>query len=127
MRGKPRGTIGTCVDDTTSAGTNEFIEETTLTEKSFESKNRSYDNFTFAGVQVEKVQDGYLLHQENYARRLKELSKDRTFADFRSRRHELMWLTNTRPNICVDVNICCQVTEKGSPRKTLKLPPLSYP
>lgn len=120
VRGKLQGMIGTHVDDTISAGTGFFADKSRITERQFESKVRQYDSFTFAGIQVEKTCTGYLMHQEKYAKRLHELSKDCTFAQYRSMRQKLAWMTNTRPDICASVNLASQVTEGKWTRKDVK-------
>lgn len=111
VSGKLQGMIGTYVDDTLCAGTNDFHETSTATERKFESKERKYDSFTFVGIQVDRSEDEYLLHQKRYVNRITELSKDRTFAEFRSQRQALAWPSNTRPDICAAVNLATQVTE----------------
>lgn len=117
VHGKLKGVVGTYVDDTLCAGDPVFEKESRITEKKFESKEREYEKFTFAGIQVEPIEDGYLLHQERYAKRLKELPTDCTFSEYRSRRQALSWLTNTRPDICADVNLSTQVTERKWERR----------
>ena len=111
LHGKLQGVVGTYVDDTLCAGTKYFENESEITARMFDAKKREYEKFTFAGVQVEPTDDGYLLHQEKYTLRLQLLSKDCTFADFRSRRQALAWLTNTRPDICAAINLATQITE----------------
>lgn len=120
VSGKLQGMMGTYVDDTLCAGTNDFHETSTATERKFESKERKYDSFTLACIQVDRSGDEYLPHQEKYINRITELSKDCTFAEFRSRRQTLAWLTNTRPNICAAVNPATQVTEESWTTKDIK-------
>lgn len=89
-------------------------------ERNFESKQREYDCIKFAGIQIEKSEDGYLMHQEGYAMCLKLLTLDCTFKEFRPRRHELVWLKHTTPDICAAVNILAQVTESRFERMHVK-------
>ena len=72
---------------------------------------RDFGSFTFGSIQVDPIEDGYIMHQERYCMRLQLLPKDCTFADFRSRRQELAWLNHTRPDLSAAVNLLAQVTE----------------
>lgn len=106
------GISGTYVDDGIHAGTEEFLAECDKTQSKFESRKREMDNFTFACVQVETIENGFKLHQEKYARAIKLLPTDCSFRDFRSCRQKLQWLVHTRPDIACAVNKATQVTEK---------------
>lgn len=68
--------IGTHVNDIIGQGTGRFADESRITGRQLESKAREYDSFTFAGIKVEQTITGYLMHQEKYAKRLPQLSKD---------------------------------------------------
>lgn len=105
VHGKLQGLTGAYVDNTIGAGELQFENESMATSERFQSKERENDNFQFAGIQLEKRADGYLMHQERFARKIKLLSKDCTFSDFRSKRHELACLTHTRPDIAAAVNL----------------------
>lgn len=120
VHGKLTSVIGTYVDDTLCAGNPNFEEDAKITEQRFDCKPKEYERFTFAGMQVEQIEDGYVLHQERYTRGLKDLSTDCTFSEYRSRRQGLAWLTNRRPDICADVNLCTQVTEAKWERRHVK-------
>ena len=113
------GVTGVYVDDQIHAGSPKFEEESRLTEQRFQSKPREYDNFKFAGIQIERHEDKYLCHQEDYTQNLHELAKDSDFSSVRSRRHALAWLTHTRVDLAADVNLLAQVTEAMFSRKHL--------
>lgn len=68
VRGTLKGVVGTYVDETLFACNSDFEDDAMKTEEKFESKERKYENFIFAGVQVEKINEGHLLHQERYAK-----------------------------------------------------------
>lgn len=108
-----RGMIATHVDDTLGAGTPEFEQDTLKTASKFEAKPRELGNFTFAGVVIVTNKDGTrTMHQSPYAQKLDVLRGDCPFAEFRSRRHELGWITHTRPDVAADSALLAQVTEK---------------
>ena len=111
VNGQLAGMTGAYVDDSIGTGTPDFERESEKTQERVESKPREFDNFTFAGIQVEKTDYGYLMHQERYCRKIKLKAKDCSFKEFRSRRQELAWLHHTRPDISVAVNLLAQVTE----------------
>lgn len=121
VRGKICGLLGTYVDDTIFCGDKQFEDITSATSKRFESKEKEWDKFRFAGVYIETLQDGFIIHQKNYIDRLKNLDKKSTFDDFRSARARLAWLIHTRPEICVNVSMMAQVTEDTFDAKHTRL------
>lgn len=52
-----------------------------------------------------------MLLQEQYTSNLQELPLNCSFADFRGRRHDIFWLTHTRPDLCAAVGLLSQVAE----------------
>lgn len=111
VEGKLRGMTGAYVEDTIGTGTKDFGEESKATGDRFQSKAREGGNFQFAGIKIEEMEGGYLMHQERFASQISALSRQCTFSDFRSKRHELAWLTHTRLDIAAAVNLAAQVTE----------------
>ena len=106
-----QGLIGVYVDDQLGCGTKEFVKYSEETEKKFKSRARCFDKLHFAGIEIDTLQDGsILMHQEPHAKKLKNLEENCTFDDFRSRRHELAWLTHTRPDVAAVANMMSQVT-----------------
>jgi Reverse transcriptase (RNA-dependent DNA polymerase) len=107
-----RGVTGLYVDDTISAGTNEY-EAWTKKKSAFETQPREFDQGNILGQQFSRdVQTGRItLTQEAYARKLKHLQIGESFAAYRSHRMEVAWLVHTRPDIAYEVARGAQVTE----------------
>lgn len=106
------GMIATHVDDTLCAGNRNFQKETLETARRFDAKSRELGTFTFAGVVITTTPDGSrTMHQYPYAKKLAVLDKKCSFPDFRSRRHELGWITHTRPDVAGDSALLDQVTQ----------------
>lgn len=112
VQGRLSGVTGVYVDDSLSAGNNDFLQDTDKTQAKFESREREFDNFTFAGVEVTTVPEGIRLHQETYAKNIHLLPSDCSFSQFRSAQMKLQWLVHTRPDIACATNRCAQVTEE---------------
>lgn len=106
------GLTGTYVDDSLWGGNEDFMAFSDKSLKKFESREKEVDNTTFAGVRVKTTNDEFELTQEHYTKKLKILLLDCSFSDFRSLRHQLAWLTHTRPEIYCSVNMAAQVTEQ---------------
>lgn len=111
VQGELCALIWTYVNDSITACTAQYKEETTKTEKQFETKPREYDNFQFAGSYFEITKDVYLTHQLNYTNTFSFLKSSASNDEFSSTSSKLSWLTNTQPDICAPVNILAQVTE----------------
>ena len=80
-------------------------------ENRFESKKRVFDNFHFAGVHIRRDDDGIIhVNQKAHVERIKTMDKLCSFEEFRSKRHSLAWLTQSRPDVCATANILSQVT-----------------
>lgn len=104
--------IATAVDDTLSAGTKGFQQDTLETARRFTAKPRTLGNLTFAGVVIIFYSAGTrTMHQALYAAKLDTLSQCFSYADFRSRKHKLGWITHTRPDVARDSAILTQVTQ----------------
>ena len=111
VHGKLACITGAYVDDTIGSGTNSFEKESRLTEQRFRSKAREYDSTTFVGIEVDRTDYGFLMHQKHFARKIKELPLGSTFTGYRSKRQELAWMVHTRPHIAPGINFPAQVTE----------------
>lgn len=111
IRGQLSGLSGTYVDDGIHTGDDAFLKDCDKTQAKFQSREREFNNFTFAGIQVETTSKGIRLHQERYALAIKTLPAEASFRDFRSSRQKLQWLVHTRPDIACGVNKATQVTE----------------
>lgn len=111
VQGSLQGLLATHVDDTLSAGNKAFEESTQVTSQRFDAKPREYENLTFAGVTIKTNPDGSrMMHQAQYAKKIETVEKKCTFERFRSRRHELAWITHTRPDIAAEAAMLAQVT-----------------
>lgn len=64
--------IGTHVDDFRGISNEQIIGETKLTAQRYESKVRTFDKITFAGISIDKQGTGCFIHQRLYTSRLKE-------------------------------------------------------
>lgn len=60
---KIAGLMGTYVDDIIAGGDSQFELASEKTSERFESKPKEFENFRFAGVYVEKISEGYIIHQ----------------------------------------------------------------
>ena len=120
-RGKLIGLMGTYVDDIISAGSDQFRKDTEVTASKFECKEREYDSFRFAGVYIQKLSEGHLIHQKSYIERLEFLDKNSSYANFRSARARLTWIQHTRPEIAAPVNFLSQITEEKYNDKKIKI------
>lgn len=120
-RGQLTGLLGSYVDDVISAGTREFENESHVTETKFDCKPREYDSFRFAGIYIQKLADGHILHQKSYIERLKTLPNTATYTEFRSTRARLTWIQYTRPEISAVVNFLSQITEKSFGKDKIKM------
>jgi Reverse transcriptase (RNA-dependent DNA polymerase) len=58
------------VDDLLMAGDDDFHESLLYTSKWFKSREHEYDKVRFAGVNIDKSQDGYETHQRKYIDKL---------------------------------------------------------
>ena len=106
------GVMGIYVDDEVLAGTNSFEKLTEKTLSTFESSPRIYRNFEFFGIECRQTVDGVCsLSQKQYITKIAPLPLDASFAQFRSARACLSWITHTRPDIAYIVNWCAQKTE----------------
>lgn len=66
IRQELSGLIGTYSDDTICAGTQSFVQKSKRTEEKFQSFTRIYAKMTFVGIQMESIDGGFKVHQENF-------------------------------------------------------------
>ena len=103
--------MGTYVDDIVTAGPDSFLKTTDKIGERFESKPPVFDDFHFAGVHIRRDDDNTIhVSQKAHVDRIRALDRDCSFDEFRSRRHSLAWLTQSRPDVCATSNILSQVT-----------------
>lgn len=106
-----RGLIWVQVDDTIGTGNEKFIQGSRKTEKRFESKEMEYDNITFAGIGIQKQGKEYLLNKSRYLTGLRDPPLNCSSESFRARRHEISWMTHTRPDLCAAFASMLRITE----------------
>ncbi len=75
----------------------------------------------FSGVYVDKLRDGFEIHQRAYIDRLEKLPRDADFTQLPKSRAQLSWLVHSRPDICVTASKLAQVTEKTFERKHVNM------
>lgn len=92
----------------------------TSTEVKIEIKDKVFSNFDFSRVSIRKTTHRYIVHQSQYAVRLKEQPQGTTYDEFRTLRHKLAWLSLTRPDICAAANISSQITNDTFTRFHIK-------
>ena len=100
--GKLVGLEASLVDDTLSAGDCSFMQLEEQCSKKFDSKARDTSSILkFSGCTILRMTDGFKISQEEYAERVKPISKkDWTPSNFASMRGKLSWLaTCTRPDV----------------------------
>ena len=78
----------------------------------FEVKKREHDHLRLAGIYIDKRTNCFAIHQRPYLERINLLPSDENFISFRRARSQLLWLTLSRSDVCVDANKLAQVTEK---------------
>lgn len=113
--------VETYVHNTPQTGSRQFEEESRLTERTFESKSRKYDMFTFAGITICQKEDRYMMQKTLYRSKLKTLNLDYNFEEFRGRPYKIAWMTHTSPDICSSVALLSQITPGRFGRKAIKL------
>ena len=108
------GVMGVYVDDFLLAGLKKLEEITQATLQKFESRERQWDNVEFFGSEIMSRQGQfYNLSQAPHSKKLTVLPLNTTFTSFRSKRSEVAWVTNTRPDICCATNRAAQITERN--------------
>lgn len=76
-------------------------------------KLSNQDIFSYTGMKIDKSKnDLRTLDQSEYIQRLKYLQRNAKFEDYRSLRARLLWIGNTRPDICAAVSISSSITKK---------------
>lgn len=115
------GLLAVYVDDTLAAGTSSFEKLTDKIPQEFESKPKEHPPLLFAGININKLEDGYFLEQADYISKIDLLKPDTEFDEFRTTRHKLAWVSHTRPEILAGVNILSQVTNETYQKEDLRI------
>ena len=111
IRDKLDGMCITNVDDVLQAGTREYSDLAQKTEDKFKCKGRTYDNFNFDGVKVEKKDSEYMIHQTAYIRKIGKPLNTAKYNSYRSLRAKVALIKYTRPHISFSVVQAAQVSE----------------
>jgi hypothetical protein len=106
------GMCATYVDECLHAGTDQYSKSAEKTELRFQCREREYGNVMFAGVEIRKSEDGFVMNQRSYVDKLMFLNKTPNFSDYRSVQAKLDWTTHTRPDVFCAVAQAAQVTEE---------------
>jgi hypothetical protein len=94
------GIYSTYVEGSLIACTPIFVSQTTLTEKKFESKLRSFDNIAYAGVRIEADGGQYHASMNKNTDKLQPLPNSQvSYKEFSSLRAKLLWVCTVRRNI----------------------------
>lgn len=113
--------ISVNVDGQLTAGDPAFDNETKIKEHKFKSHPRKYDRLSFTRVEISQQPDGcVVMNQRPHAECIQLIPKHCTFADFRSRLHELEWLGHTRPDVKALANIASKINHANFAPKHVK-------
>ena len=115
QNGSVEGLKGVYVDEFLLAGEKSFQVLTEATIRKFDSREREWENVEFFGNNINSAQNKYYsVDQTKYCNRLVPLPTDVSLQSFRSKRSEVPWLTNSRPDICCAANRAAQVQRIAS-------------
>lgn len=109
--------MGVNLDDSLGTGDNDLFEALKSTEQKFQFNARVYDNFLLEGIEINKTDDGFVMHQRKLAKKIKDLSNDCNYSTYRSKSQCFTWLVHRRPDVIAAVNLAAQVTENDFTRK----------
>lgn len=98
------------MDDLIFAGSKDLRKMASIIATCFPSKPASDLPFPFLGCDVKHKISGVFLSQPSYSTSLRPLPPSALFDAVRRLRHQLAWLSSTRPDIPASVNIAAQVT-----------------
>jgi hypothetical protein len=93
------GIMATNVDDLLQAEDAEFQQLSENVLRNFKCRDHERDNLQFAGIEIETLSDGFEIHQKRYLSKIKLMTKDVMFSDFRSLPARLAWATLSSPDI----------------------------
>lgn len=108
-----RNLAGMCasyVDDVFHIGNIDYAKLIGTKEAKFTCKERLWDKIQFFEVQINSHTPHFEIHQKKYSTKLEKLNQPLTFAEFRSLRAKLLWITNSRPDVFCVVALRAQVT-----------------
>lgn len=73
---------------------------------------REWDHLLFAEVQIEKVSNGFILHQEKLIEKPSTIKIHADLTSHKSTLAKLAWATQTRPDICCSAALLRQAAEE---------------
>ena len=112
-RGDLIGINGIYMDDLLRAVSDELQEICQQTHEKFERSGDQSLPLTFAGVSINRHQDGKLsMDQTFYLQKLECIESSSDFQSFRSMRMRVAWLANTRPDMQFEISQLAQVTKE---------------
>ena len=108
---------------TTQGGNKDFKELTLATERKFKSKPRVYNDFNFAGMNIKKNGNSFIMQKTDYVDKLSatKFRSPCTISEFRSLRGQLNLINHTRSEISFSVAYLSQVTEESLCKDDVKL------
>ena len=106
--------IGLYVNDLLQAGDSGFQYQCSITHKRFEASGEKPLSFTFAGFNMHHSPDEPLsIHQAFHLKKLEEMVRQSSeFSDFRSMRMKIAWMSNTRPDLQLEISQLAQITQQ---------------
>jgi hypothetical protein len=114
--GRLCGLSGCYVDDLLRAATPNVREllESTIREdfdcKASKAIKKGAPATQFIGLDLERELDSFFASMTSYISRLIFLADDATFDQYQVLRAKLLWICNSRPDICAFVSLCSSVT-----------------
>jgi hypothetical protein len=75
---------------------------------------------TFIGNDLSRTDKGFKASMRTYIARLSELAADSQFNEYRRTRAKLVWICNSKPDICAFVSQCSSITSENFTTKDIK-------
>ena len=108
------GMNGSYVDDQLRAGIERFSEIPRRTRMKFDISGDEEPAMTFAVLEISKLAKiSYAMDKAFYLRKLEPLAEDSSWNEFSSKRMQLAWTANTRPDLCIDISHLASVTKES--------------
>ena len=105
---------GSYVDDLIRAGGNKLFELAKRTHNKFDTIGDEEPTMKFAGLEISKpTETSYAIEQTFNLKNLEPLATDAKWAEFSSKRMQLAWTANTRPDLCVDISQLTSETKES--------------
>ena len=101
------------VDDVLLAATPDALKEFSQLSKSrFDITIDTSNNLTYVGLLIQTMRDGTrTISQPRQISRLKLLSNNSSFDDYRSARNSLAWMLQTRPDVACAISMAARITK----------------